>query len=264
MTTKTKIKFGQLGVKSKPFFKTVRVNLKDGKQTTLKQVFIKRRALFPRLVSFDKLTRLEPWCRKNNVMYAVNGGFYGTEMNSIKKGDQAGELWIEGDKLAETESGFERGCLHVSTEGILSIDRRGLFPQDISGSLLEAGPLLVKEGVSLLEGVSDPEGFSAEAAKFDGDIIVGRHPRAAIATNEEFIVLVAAEGRKSAEAGLSLLEMAEYLKNIGMNDALNLDGGSAVSLIYEGRLQNKPGMDRDQGYKKFPHGRPIKTAIIFT
>ena len=46
------------------------------------------------------------------------------------------------------------------------------------GDLLQAGPLLVRDGASVVTG-GDDEGFTAGAHQFDSDISDGRHPRCA-------------------------------------------------------------------------------------
>ena len=48
------------------------------------------------------------------------------------------------------------------------------------GDLLQAGPLLVRDGAPAYRREHDPEGFRAGAVQFDSDISDGRYPRAAL------------------------------------------------------------------------------------
>jgi hypothetical protein len=48
-----------------------------------------------------------------------------------------------------------------------------------AGDLVQAGPLLVRDGRSVID-ADDREGFAAGAEQFDSDITAARHPRCAL------------------------------------------------------------------------------------
>jgi len=126
---------------------------------------------------------------------------------------------------------------------------------------LQAGPLLVSDGVAIYDRTGDPEGFSAGAAQFDSDVTLGRHPRAALGiTAHGRLLAVACDGRSRADAGLTLEELAALLAGLGARSAINLDGGGSTSLVVGGRLRNRPrgGWERPE-----PGGRPVSTALLF-
>ena len=107
-----------------------------------------------------------------------------------------------------------------------------------------------------------PEGFSAAAGQFDSDITGGRHPRAALALcGRRRLLAIAADGRGDDDAGLTLAELAEALAALGATQALNLDGGGSTSLVWGGRLRNRP---REAYGTEIPGGRPVTTALVFT
>jgi len=58
---------------------------------------------------------------------------------------------------------------------------------------------------------------------------------------------------------MTLPELAVALARLGVTDALNLDGGGSASLVYGGRLRNRP---REQHGADLLEGRPIVTAIV--
>ena len=60
------------------------------------------------------------------------------------------------------------------------IARRDELPAAPRGDLLQAGPLLVRDGAPVFRREEDREGFSAGEAQFDSDITDGRYPRAAL------------------------------------------------------------------------------------
>ena len=153
----------------------------------------------------------------------------------------------------------QRACLHVAG-GVPRIAPRDELGAQPRGDLLQAGPLLVRDGRAVYDRAGDPEGFSAGAHQFDSDITAERHPRAALAITETELLAVVCDGRSAADAGLTLEELAAVLERLGARDAINLDGGGSTTLIAGGRLRNRPrgGYNRPE-----PGGRPIATAIVF-
>jgi hypothetical protein len=75
-----------------------------------------------------------------------------------------------------------------------------LLGAEPGGDLVQAGPLLVHEGRSAIDG-TDPEGFSAGAAQFDSDITAGRHPRCALGVGERELLAVCCDGRPYSNDG---------------------------------------------------------------
>jgi len=153
--------------------------------------------------------------------------------------------------------GARRACVHVGPTG-LAIARRPELPPQPRGDLLQAGPLLVRAGASVITG-DDAEGFSAGAHQFDSDISEGRHPRCALALTGAQLLAVACDGRHADDAGLTLGELADALVGLGARAALNLDGGGSASLVCDGALVNRP---REQHGIELLEGRPIATALV--
>jgi hypothetical protein len=153
--------------------------------------------------------------------------------------------------------GDVRACVQITSEGV-RIARRDQLGAAPSGDLLQAGPLLVADGEVAVALGQDPEGFSAAAHQFDSDITEGRYPRAALALTGERLLLVACDGRTDRDVGMTLAELAHALVQLGATDALNLDGGGSASLVYDGRLRNRP---REEHGVDLLEGRSIVTAI---
>lgn len=61
-------------------------------------------------------------------------------------------------------------------------------------------------------------------------------------TDSGIVILIAVEGNNNAEgyAGLTLKELAGFLKTLGCSNAINLDGGGSTSLIISNQLTVKP------------------------
>jgi hypothetical protein len=69
-----------------------------------------------------------------------------------------------------------------------------------------------------------------------------RHPRSAVGFNRDSTTLyiVTVDGRQQASVGMTLVELAEFMKKEGVWDALNFDGGGSTTLIVKGAIANKP------------------------
>jgi exopolysaccharide biosynthesis protein len=155
--------------------------------------------------------------------------------------------------------GALRACVHVGADGV-AIARRPDLPAAPAGDLLQAGPLLVRDGVAAITH-GDDEGFTAGAHQFDSDISDGRHPRCALALTGTHLLAVACDGRGADDAGLTLAELATALVRLGARSALNLDGGGSASLVCDGELVNRP---REQHGIDLLEGRAIATALALT
>jgi hypothetical protein len=237
-------------------YELLRHRLRDGEQTTVYVVRYPRDRTGLRVQHFAVPERLERWCRRLGVLEAIVGGFF-----VRPHGPPLGELWVGGRRV-ETERvvgryGRARAAIYVD-EGEIRIGPRGELPRRPAGHLLQAGPLLVREGTLLCD-PDDREGFVAGAAQFDSDITRGRYPRAALGSSEEELIALVCDGRRTGiDAGLTLDELAELLAELGAREAINLDGGGSAALIHRGHLLNRPYAAQDR-----PSSRAVATALVF-
>lgn len=96
--------------------------------------------------------------------------------------------------------------------------------------IISGGPYLIKDGEIYVD---------ATAQKLNS--IAGRNPRTAIGyTADNNIIIVTADGRESSSVGLTLTELARYMKQIGCVNAMNLDGGSSTVMYGAGSVLNSP------------------------
>jgi phosphodiester glycosidase len=235
-----------------------RVRLSDGARTTLHVASYDRRTVCPRVVALDAPAPLIRWCGENGVRDALVGGFF---LRSAQV--PLGDIWVDGAPRHSVAFASPwndvRACLHV-VEGAVRIAPRDRLGGDLTGDLLQAGPLLVADGRTAWVDGQDREGFSAGAHQFDSDITIGRYPRAALAIAGGRMLAAACDGRSPRDAGMTLGELASALVDLGATDALNLDGGGSASLVHGGRLRNRP---REVHGADLLEGRPIMTAIAF-
>jgi hypothetical protein len=235
-----------------------RVRLPDGAETTLHVAAHPRASTEVRVVCLPRPEPLAAWCARSGVPEAIVGGFF-----ARPHGRPLGELRTGG--VARASEPFDapwhrvRACVHVE-RGVVAVRRRAEPGATPRGHQLQAGPLLVGEGISAVRAGEDPEGFSAGRRQFDSDITVGRYPRAALALTPTHVLAVACDGRAHDEVGMTLAELADALVALGAEHALNLDGGGSTSLVCAGELRNVPRAEQD---RVLDGGRAISTALAF-
>ncbi|NLP41737.1 MAG: AMIN domain-containing protein [Veillonellaceae bacterium] len=103
---------------------------------------------------------------------------------------------------------------------------------------LGAGPMLVKNGAVFL---------TTTIEKFGSDVAGGRAPRTAIATTKDgHILMVVVDGRQRHSIGMTLLELATFMRESGAFNALNLDGGGSSEMVLNGEVVNSPSDGRER------------------
>jgi hypothetical protein len=238
---------------------THRVATGDAFATTVHILRLPRADYAAHVVVLDPVQPLVQWCAANGVDHAIIGGFY-----VRAEGTPLGDLRTAG--RARPSVPFDapwnriRACVHCDG-GVVSLRSRLELPPEPAGDMLQVGPMLVRNGVCLIDPGVDREGFSAGARQFDSDITVGRHPRAALGTSATDLIAAVCDGRTETEAGLGLTELAQTMIDLGADDAINLDGGGSASLIVSSELVNVP---HEEHGMQIRGGRSVPTAIRFT
>ena len=232
--------------------------LADCERTTLYATQHPRRHTRMRAVHFSRPRRLDVWCAASGAPEAVVGGFFVRDPYR-----PLGELWLDG-RAAEHEPvadpyGPRRACVVSDGDGVRLVAREQA-PARPRGDLLQAGPLLVADGAIAFDPDDDHEGFSSASGQFDSDITLGRYPRAALGMSGDALVAVACDGRRSGvDAGLSMLELAQVMVDLGAETAINLDGGGSTTLVHRGHLLNRPYSTQDQ---PAPQSRSVVSALV--
>ena len=109
------------------------------------------------------------------------------------------------------------------------------------------GPVLVQEGEIKIT--------NNEERKFAGKAKENHEPRTAIGyTKDNKLIILVCEGRSKTAAGLTLVQLAEILKNLGCVEALNLDGGGSSCMLVNGRETNTPSGKGQQ--------RPVPSVFL--
>ena len=115
--------------------------------------------------------------------------------------------------------------------------------------LVGGWPRILEHGVNV----------AAEAASREGTIsrnAEARHPRSAvgISRDRKTLWLVTVDGRAERSVGMTLVELADALRQLGAWDALNFDGGGSTTLVIDGRVVNTPSDPTGE--------RPVGNALL--
>ena len=241
-------------------YELLRFRTRDGDETT---VYLVRHPVATTRVSvklFDEPTRLDHWCVASGHAEAIVAGFFVRDPHR-----PLGEVRLDGLEVDRFEPvappwAAERACVCADGDGVW-MGPRSAFGDSPAGDLVQAGPLLVHEGRSVVEESGDAEGFSGGSAQFDSDITIGRYPRCALGAGNGELLAVCCDGRRSGvDAGLELAELARLMLSFGAREAINLDGGGSATLVHRGHLLNRPYSEEDQ---PAPESRPVVTALLF-
>ncbi|MBB4665191.1 phosphodiester glycosidase family protein [Conexibacter arvalis] len=240
-------------------YELMRARTRDGGETTVYLVRHPRATTRLRVRCFERPTRLDHWCAEQGRAEAIVAGFFLRDPHR-----PLGEVVVDGSPVPHEPVaapwGPLRACVHADGDGSVRLAARRELPVDPAGDLVQAGPLLVCDGASVVDG-DDREGFSAGAGQFDSDITSACHPRCALGVADDELLALCCDGRRSGvDVGLDLAELARVLIACGARDAINLDGGGSATLVHRGHLLNRPYAAENQ---PAPESRPIATALLF-
>ena len=103
--------------------------------------------------------------------------------------------------------------------------------QDVN-HIVSGGPYLIKNNEIFVD-------MTAQKLSTIG----GRNPRTAIGyTKDNNLIMLTADGREGSSIGLTLIELAQLMKEFGCTNAMNLDGGGSTVMYVQGKVVNKPAV----------------------
>ncbi|MFH1435738.1 MAG: phosphodiester glycosidase family protein [Pseudomonadota bacterium] len=151
----------------------------------------------------------------------INGGFW-----TLVSHKPLGLVVSAGRKWPEADDDKEHGFLAVTKEGRAWVSPPEELITNVGSDLLMAmpgTPMIVRSG---------------EAGKVRGcGYVCMKHPRAAVGVDRagETLTFVVADGRQEESASIKLKDLADFMIELGVWDALNLDGGGSATLFVENR-----------------------------
>jgi len=161
---------------------------------------------------------------ENNAVLAINGDYYGARQSGyvIRNGVVYRNQGSNGEDMVISKD----GSLSFVSESDTTTDS---LIQKQAWQVLSFGPVLVENGqVAVSE--NDEVGMA-----------MASNPRTAIGTvAKNHYLFVVSDGRTSESAGLSLYELANFMKSLGATNVYNLDGGGSSTMVFQGEVVNNP------------------------
>ena len=161
---------------------------------------------------------------ENNAVLAINGDYYGARQSGyvIRNGVVYRNQGNNGEDMVISKD----GSLSFISESDTTTDS---LIQKQAWQVLSFGPVLVENGqIAVTE--NDEVGMA-----------MASNPRTAIGTvAKNHYLFVVSDGRTSESAGLSLYELANFMKSLGATNVYNLDGGGSSTMVFQGEVVNNP------------------------
>ena len=161
---------------------------------------------------------------ENNAVLAINGDYYGARQSGyvIRNGVVYRSQGSNGEDMVISKD----GSLSFISESDTTTDS---LIQKQAWQVLSFGPVLVENGqVAVSE--NDEVGMA-----------MASNPRTAIGTvAKNHYLFVVSDGRTSESTGLSLYELANFMKSLGATNVYNLDGGGSSTMVFQGEVVNNP------------------------
>ncbi len=210
------------------------------------------------------LERVDAIAARHGAVAAVNAGFF------LPRGRPAGLMKFDGRLLSPGP--HARAALATTPGGTITIDRvrpamtswlawGGVWPlawfQTGHGSsplawlaaddAIGGAGLIVKDGRAISE-------WSGEGVR--EDFRTTRHPRTVAGLDARGrLWLLAIDGRQPGYSlGASFTALARIAADLGLVDAVNLDGGGSTTMVVRGRIVNRPSDLRGP--------RPVSDALV--
>ncbi|WP_143530192.1 phosphodiester glycosidase family protein [Massiliimalia massiliensis] len=157
-------------------------------------------------------------------------------------------LAINGDYYGAQEDGYvlRNGVLYRSTAAAGQEDL--VIYDDGSFAVINETDITAEE--LLANGAQQILSFGSALIE-DGTVVVSENdevgkaktsnPRTAVGLIDDLhYVFVVSDGRTDESAGLSLAQLAEFMKELGVVTAYNLDGGGSSTMYFNGQIINNP------------------------
>lgn len=152
----------------------------------------------------------------------------------------AGNMPLEPDSVVISGHGVNADALSVLKLGdhVTLTQTLGSSLADAATTVVSGGPLLVENGAVNVRSAQE---------QMAPDIARGRAPRTALGLKKDgTLLLLVVDGRSSASAGMTLVELAQYFVKLGAVSAVNYDGGGSSEMVINGRIVNTPSDGRER------------------
>ena len=159
------------------------------------------------------------------AILAINGDYYGAQ--------EDGYVFRNGVLYRNTSSSGQEDLVNYEDGSFAIINETDVTGEELladgAQQVLSFGPALIENGTVVVS-----ENDEVGKAKTS-------NPRTAIGIVDNLhYMFVVSDGRTDENAGLSLLQLSEFMKEFGVTTAYNLDGGGSSTMYFNGKVINNP------------------------
>lgn len=172
----------------------------------------------------------------------------------IKKNRKADVAWIYTDSVKKKAFSFQypqspcKDDLNSYSSKYIKFAHNTGIKKWKMRTAVGGGPVLVQQGEVKIS--------NNDELKFSGKAIDDKHPRTCMGyTKDGRLIVMVIQGRyKGIAEGADLKEEAQLLKDIGCEEALNLDGGGSSCMLINGKETIKPSEKGEE--------RPVPAVFV--
>lgn len=230
--------------------------------------------------------------QKAKATIAINGGFF--DIGVEKDGKPTGTLVIKGNQYKVKNT---KQALIIINDGKIKMDLANPYTYLSDNiSMLSGIPMLIKDGKIYSELVNKKSSFytkpharTAIGLDAEGNIIIvvveqkysknlnsvtmsdaqkilskrnEKNPNDMTLRELKSIIKDELSQGKGAVKGMTMIELAKLMKDLGCKDAINLDGGGSSTLWINGKVMNTAFGDKDES-AGMQVVRPVSDAVVF-
>ena len=168
---------------------------------------------------------LKQMCEHYDAFAGINAAGFSDPEGQGNGAYPEGIVMKDGEVVWNSTKGKKHDVIAITWDGKLLLKRMTddeLTENNIRDAV-EFNPFLIVNGVAAKVGVT------------------GVHPRAAIGqTADGKFLLLIIDGRSAKSAGATQKDVIEIMLDYGAVNCANLDGGSSATMVFQGKLINKP------------------------
>ena len=173
--------------------------------------------------------KVSDFAKKNKAIVAINADYFTKDFRPIG--------------LVAGLCGTWKGTKDTSREGVIAVGdgRAKIFPQREVLEQPEAWMEAIVSGWPMIAQNCVP--FTASQLPGSDSFTRSPHPRTAVGISKDGMTMyfVVADGRRDGVPGLTLARLARFMvEQLGVCQAMNLDGGGSSAMWLDGRIVNHP------------------------
>jgi hypothetical protein len=168
--------------------------------------------------------------RGDTLLFVRRGAVATTSGSSIPGGGAVLAAYGSGLRTEEVQKMGEGDTIKILLATLPRIPR-GATPSMIVGGW----PRILRDGDNVAGESATEEGTLSRNAEV-------RHPRTAVGFSRDSstLLLLTVDGRSENSGGMTLVELANVMRELGAWQAMNFDGGGSTTMVIDGKVVNHP------------------------